>query len=109
MKSLIIVLNMYEFAWIAGRFLLNSMGINFGLRHNNLKVGDVELPQWAESPKHFVETLKTALESDIVSSNLHNWIDLIFGYKQKGEEALRADNCKLFVSLKIFSVSLRFL
>ncbi|XP_066246823.1 protein FAN-like [Euwallacea similis] len=75
-----------------GKFLLNSMGINFGLRHNNLKVGDVELPPWAESPKHFIETLKTALESHIVSSNLHQWIDLIFGYKQKGEEAIKAHN-----------------
>lgn len=23
---------------------------------------------------------------------MHKWIDLIFGYKQKGEEALQADN-----------------
>lgn len=75
-----------------GNFLKNSLGINFGLRHNNLQVGDVEMPPWAESPKHFVETLRNALESDVVSNNLHNWIDLIFGYKQKGEEAIKAKN-----------------
>ena len=33
-----------------------------------------------------------ALESDYVSSHLHEWIDLIFGFKQKGEEALKAHN-----------------
>ncbi|KAJ8939230.1 hypothetical protein NQ318_015188 [Aromia moschata] len=75
-----------------GKFLVNAMGINFGYRHNNVKVGDVELPPWADSPKDFIEKLRDALESEIVSKNLHNWIDLIFGYKQRGEEAVKANN-----------------
>ncbi len=33
-----------------------------------------------------------ALECDYVSQNLHKWIDLIFGYKQNGDEALAAHN-----------------
>lgn len=33
-----------------------------------------------------------ALESEFVSCQLHQWIDLIFGYKQKGPEAIRATN-----------------
>ena len=33
-----------------------------------------------------------ALECDYVSANLHKWIDLIFGYRQKGEEALASHN-----------------
>ena len=27
-----------------------------------------------------------------MSERLHQWIDLIFGYKQQGEEAIKADN-----------------
>jgi neurobeachin len=32
------------------------------------------------------------LESEIVSVQLHQWIDLIFGYRQRGPEAVRATN-----------------
>lgn len=39
-----------------------------------------------------ISKLQEALESDYVSSNLHHWIDLIFGYKQRGEEAIAANN-----------------
>ena len=47
-------------------------------------------------PSDFVQTLRNALESDYVSKKLHHWIDLIFGYKQKGEEALKANNGIVF-------------
>ena len=33
-----------------------------------------------------------ALESDSVSCQLHQWVDLVFGYKQRGPEAARALN-----------------
>ena len=36
--------------------------------------------------------MRAALESDIASSKINEWIDLIFGYKQLGEEAAKADN-----------------
>lgn len=77
-----------------GKFLVNNMGINFGYRHDGTKIGDVILPPWAKNPLDFVTKLREALESEYVSKNLHHWIDLIFGYKQQGEEAEKAHNCK---------------
>lgn len=36
--------------------------------------------------------LSQALECDYVSAHLHEWIDLIFGYKQQGPLAVEASN-----------------
>ena len=53
----------------------------------------MELPPWADkSPKRFIELHKQALESEYVSSTLHLWVDLVFGYKQRGERAIQHDN-----------------
>lgn len=76
-----------------GKFLVNNMGINYGHRCDGSKVGDVILPPWANGPQDFINKLRQALESEQVSRNLHKWIDIIFGYKQRGEEALKANNC----------------
>lgn len=35
----------------SGDFLTNKYGIDFGYRHDGQKVGDVELPKWANSKK----------------------------------------------------------
>lgn len=79
-----------------GDFLQNNLKINFGTRHDGTSVNHVQLPPWAKgSPEYFVETFREALESDYVSKNLNHWIDLIFGYKQRGEEAIKANNCKV--------------
>ena len=68
---------------------------------------DVELPPWAAtsawggggelqqgggsallpSPAGFLAVNRAALESPHVSANLHRWIDLIFGCKQRGPAA----------------------
>lgn len=60
-------------------FLMNLDHLALGKRQNGNLVGDVELPQWAESPAHFLQSNRAALESPYVSANLHHWIDLIFG------------------------------
>ncbi|KAJ3445193.1 beige/beach-related [Anaeramoeba flamelloides] len=62
------------------------------------KINNVILPPWANgSPYEFIRTMREALESEYVSEHLNEWIDLIFGYKQTGEEAIKAWN--LFYSL----------
>jgi hypothetical protein len=54
---------------------------------------DVVLPPWAGgSYTEFVRQMRAALESDFVSAHLHLWIDLIFGSKQQGAPALKANN-----------------
>ena len=75
-----------------GDFLKNTRNIDFGVRHCGTPVGDVELPPWANSPEEFVQILKKALESEYVSRNIHHWIDLIFGYKQRGKIAELSNN-----------------
>lgn len=75
-----------------GKFLLNQLNIDFGVRYDNVRVADVLLPPWAENEKDFVHKMRLALESDYVSEHLNDWIDLIFGYKQRGEAARQADN-----------------
>ncbi|CAK9290464.1 unnamed protein product [Gordionus sp. m RMFG-2023] len=55
--------------------------------------GNVELPPWAlNDPNKFVRIHAEALESEIVSCSLNRWIDLIFGYKQRGSSAVEALN-----------------
>ncbi|XP_078429563.1 BEACH-DOMAIN HOMOLOG A1 isoform X2 [Wolffia australiana] len=74
-------------------FLLNRFNLDLGEKQSGEKVGDVALPPWAKgSAREFIRKHREALESDYVSENLHHWIDLIFGYKQRGKAAEEAVN-----------------
>ena len=50
-------------------------------------VGDVVLPKWASSHRELIMKMRMALESPIVSRQLHEWIDLIWGFRRRGEPA----------------------
>ena len=81
-------------------FLTNMNRLNLGRKQGNKEeVGDVALPPWANgSPHEFVRIHRAALESDYVSAHLHEWIDLIFGFKQQGEEAIKAKNLFFYLT-----------
>uniref|UniRef100_A0AAX7UEI9 Neurobeachin n=1 Tax=Astatotilapia calliptera TaxID=8154 RepID=A0AAX7UEI9_ASTCA len=80
-----------EFYYLPEMFV-NSNGYHLGMREDRTMICDVDLPAWAKKPEDFVRINRMALESEFVSCQLHQWIDLIFGYKQRGPEAMRALN-----------------
>ena len=86
-------------------FLTNLNGYDFGKRQSTgVKVDDVKLPPWAKGdPKIFIAKHRQALESPYVSENLHKWIDLVFGSKQRGEAAV--ENLNVFHHLSYAGAS----
>ena len=81
-------------------WLCNHQNLDFGSTQDLQRVDDVKLPPWAsDEPRRFIEMNRAALESEHVSAHLHNWIDLIFGYKQQGEQAILSDNCTQYLLL----------
>lgn len=74
-------------------FLVNSNSYHLGVKQDGEPLGDICLPPWAKgSPEMFIARNREALESEYVSSHLHEWIDLIFGHKQRGKPAVEAAN-----------------
>ena len=64
-----------------------TRGLPLGTRQDGQLVDDVVLPPWATDATDFVAKHRAALESEHVSAHLHEWIDLIFGCRQRGKAA----------------------
>jgi hypothetical protein len=73
-------------------FLYNSGHLPLTTTTEGRTVADVALGQWVTNPFEFVRTKQHFLQSEFVSRNLQHWIDLIFGYKSRGEAAVEAKN-----------------
>lgn len=64
---------------------LNINKLDLGLMQNKKRVHNVELPEWSkDNPYLYVTKLRRAFEESHVSKSIHKWIDLIFGFKQRG-------------------------
>ena len=74
----------------------NINNFDMGIKVNKVKVDGVDTG-FGDAYK-FVYLNNLALEKDEVSLNLNNWIDLIFGYKQRGKEAEKNNNVHRFAS-----------
>ena len=70
---------------------ININDLDMGIKLDGTKVNNVETP-CNNNPYEFTILLRNLLEKDTVSYNINNWIDLIFGYKNKGKEAKLANN-----------------
>lgn len=81
-------------------FLTNLNGYDFGTGEaSGETINNVKLPPWAKNdPRIFIAKHREALESPYVSEHLHQWIDLIFGCKQRGEAAVQATNVFHYLS-----------
>ncbi|OAY49278.1 BEACH domain-containing protein C2 isoform X3 [Manihot esculenta] len=78
--------------------LTNENSVDFGMTQLGERLDSVKLPPWAENPVDFIHKHRMALESEHVSAHLHEWIDLIFGYKQRGKEAILANNVFFYIT-----------
>eukprot|EP00475_Leptophrys_vorax_P030387 TRINITY_DN45476_c0_g2_i1.p1 TRINITY_DN45476_c0_g2~~TRINITY_DN45476_c0_g2_i1.p1 ORF type:complete len:785 (+),score=161.25 TRINITY_DN45476_c0_g2_i1:180-2357(+) len=74
-------------------FLQNGNQLELGQRTSGQSIDDVVLPPWAhEDAREFIRVHRQCLESAYVSSQIHGWIDLIFGHSQRGQAAIDAFN-----------------
>ncbi|OHT13650.1 Beige/BEACH domain containing protein [Tritrichomonas foetus] len=71
---------------------INSNKIDLQKRTDGKELDTVILPSWGNDPQTFVWQMRIALESQNITKNLPSWIDLIFGYKQRGQAAIEAKN-----------------
>jgi hypothetical protein len=80
-------------------FLKNTNKFKLGTSQEGEVLGEVDLPPWAKGkPETFIEVMRNALESDICSEMLPDWIDLIFGRKQQGPESVAAHNVFFYLT-----------
>jgi len=83
---------------------MNVNRVDFGMTQKGDVVDAVTLPNWANDPYDFIFQHRLALESDYVSQNLHRWIDLIFGCRQRPPHVVdgcrdSVDACNVFFHL----------
>eukprot|EP01031_Cornospumella_fuschlensis_P029315 gene29315-35389_t len=78
---------------------MNVNNIHFGTTQKGEVVNHVVLPPWAKNNVYyFIYKHRQALECKHVSESLHQWIDLIFGYKARGKNAIANINAFMHIT-----------
>lgn len=78
--------------------------MHLGITQNQDVVDHVDLPPWAAgNPYLFTTQLRQMLESEQTSAGLNEWIDLIFGFKQRGDEAKDNFNVYYYLTYEEYS------
>ena len=76
-----------EFYYLPETFWNNNR-VHLGEKQSGTPLDDVVLPPWAHGdPVTFIRIMREALEHEYVSAKLDEWVDLVFGYKQRGPAA----------------------
>lgn len=84
--------------------LLNLEKLRLGKTQCGDEVNNVELPPWAGGNPYFlVAQLRQMLESEQVSCEISGWIDFIFGFRQKGQEAIDNFNVYYYLTYEDYS------
>jgi hypothetical protein len=79
--------------YVLPEMFININNYDFGLTQTKERIDNVALPKWAKgNPYLFVSVLRKTVEAEYVSKNLSNWVDLVYGYKQRGKEAINEMN-----------------
>ena len=71
---------------------------DFGMTQMKERIHNVKLPIWGPTPYSFIAQHRRAFESEEVSTTINNWIDLIFGFKQKGKLAQESINLYYYLT-----------
>ena len=72
--------------------LINPNNLPIKQRTDGTEVKCVALPPWSSNAFDFIWKMRKCLESDVTKERINDWIDLIFGYKQRGQAAIDASN-----------------
>ncbi|KAI9190178.1 hypothetical protein H9P43_001611 [Blastocladiella emersonii ATCC 22665] len=83
------------YAWTADECIPEWFSDPSIFRSAHPDMPDLELPPWAKSPEELVAKHRALLESPAVTAKLHQWIDLVFGFRLTGFAGIEAKNVAL--------------
>jgi hypothetical protein len=78
--------------FICPEIFINLNDLNLGTLSEGNLVSDVIIPNWGKDSYYFIYIQRKILECDFVSEKINQWINLIFGYQSRGENAIKKYN-----------------